>query len=87
MPRIGSFCSQGKPETARRVSSWIRPAITKEPPEGSSIEVSARRTDVAGMVTVDVPAIGTETAPVAEISLTSRAHLQADAAGARAPPA
>ncbi len=56
--------------------SWIRPAIMKEPPEGSSIEVSARRTVVAGMVTVEVLVSGTETAPVAEMSLTSLRSLR-----------
>src|SRR3569833_2134980 len=70
-PIIGRFCSHGRPDAARFVFSCTRPAITNEPPEGSSTEVSAFRIEMPGMVTVLVVEIGNETAPDAERSLTS----------------
>ena len=43
VPRTGILESPGKPLIACRTSSRTRPAIIIEPPEGSSIVVSASR--------------------------------------------
>ncbi|MNT57865.1 hypothetical protein D3C72_1952670 [compost metagenome] len=43
VPRIGIFEAPGRPDMAWRILSCTRPAMTIEPPEGSSTLVEASR--------------------------------------------